>query len=272
MGKQVNQYDKIFKENIEAVIPGLMRDILGITPLVSEELPDDIQHTKERKPDVLKKITDVQDNTFVLQIEFQVVDEPEMVYRMADYYIMLMRKYKIAVRQFVIFLGSTKPQMSTLIASERLTLSFPLTSFVELDYHLFLKSNQPEEVILSVLGNFGDESPETVLHRIIQRVEETTVGDLALKRYFSQLRVLAQLRNLEQTLKDLAMDSIAKFVSIEKDAAYLIGQDNAREQEQVKFVNNLLTETDFSVEKVAKIAGVSVDFVQNINQKLSSNK
>lgn len=71
MGKQANQYDKIFKENIEAVIPGLMRNILGITAIESEELPDDIQHTKERKPDVLKKITDSEGNTYVLQIELQ---------------------------------------------------------------------------------------------------------------------------------------------------------------------------------------------------------
>lgn len=58
MGKQASQYDKIFRENIEAVIPNLIHTILGITAVSSEELPDDIQHTKERKPDVLKKIVD----------------------------------------------------------------------------------------------------------------------------------------------------------------------------------------------------------------------
>ena len=100
--KQANQYDKIFKENIEAVIPSLMQNVLGITAISMEELPDDVQHTKERKPDVLKKVTDSQGNIFVLQIEFQVADEPEMVYRMAEYYIMLERKYKIPVQQFVI--------------------------------------------------------------------------------------------------------------------------------------------------------------------------
>lgn len=87
MGKQASQYDKIFKENIEAVMPSLMQNILGITAVSSEELPDDIQHTKERKPDVLKKTTDSQDITYVLQIEFQVADEPKMVYRMAEYYV-----------------------------------------------------------------------------------------------------------------------------------------------------------------------------------------
>jgi hypothetical protein len=53
--KQSNQYDKIFKENIEAVIPSLMLNILGINAISVEELPDDVQHTKERKPDVFKE-------------------------------------------------------------------------------------------------------------------------------------------------------------------------------------------------------------------------
>lgn len=196
MSKQASQYDKIFKENIEAVIPSLMQNMLGITAVSSEELPDDIQHTKERKPDVLKKITDSQGNIFVLHLEFQLVDEPEMVYRMADYHIMLARKYKLPIRQYVLFLSSGVPKMDTRYESELMRYEFPLIAFTSLDYHTFLKSEQPEEVILGVLADFKGESPETVLQQIIRRVEETTEGDLALKRYFSQLRVLAQLRNL----------------------------------------------------------------------------
>jgi len=53
--RQSSQYDKIFKENIEAVILSIMQNLLGITAVSLEELPDDIQHTKERKPDILKK-------------------------------------------------------------------------------------------------------------------------------------------------------------------------------------------------------------------------
>jgi hypothetical protein len=53
--RQVNQYDKILRENIEAALPGLISNLLNIHSVYTEELPDDIQHTKERKPDVLKK-------------------------------------------------------------------------------------------------------------------------------------------------------------------------------------------------------------------------
>ncbi len=66
--KHASQYDKIFKENIEAVIPSLIANLLHIDAVESEEIPDDVQHTKERKPDVLKKITDSGGNIFVLQI------------------------------------------------------------------------------------------------------------------------------------------------------------------------------------------------------------
>lgn len=271
MGKQTNQYDKILKENIEAVIPGLMQNILGITAVESEELPDDVQHTKERKPDALKRITDSLGNTYVLQIEFQVADEPKMVYRMAEYYVMLERKYELPVEQYVIYLGASKPQMSTHLNRKRMKFDFPLISFAELDYHVFLKSTQPEEVVLGVLADFKGDSPEEALSQIIQRIEETTKGDFPLQRYFKQLRVLAQLRNLGDNLKAIAMDSINKFISVEKDAAYLIGLDKAREQERVKFVVNLLTKSDFSLEKIAEIAGVSNEFVKSIQRKLPAN-
>lgn len=268
MGKQASQYDKIFKENIEAVIPSLMRNILGITAVSSEELPDDIQHTKERKPDALKKITDSQSNTYVLQIEFQVADEPKMVYRMAEYYVMLERKYEIPVKQYVIYLGASKPQMPTHLNRERMRFDFPLISFADLDYHIFLKSAQPEEVVLGVLAGFKGDSSEKALEQIIQRIEETATGDFPLKKYFKQLRVLAQLRNLGSHLKDIAMDSISKFVNIEKDAAYMIG----REKEKEEVVGSLLQKLDLSLDQIADIVGVSTDFVRSVKQKLSDSK
>jgi hypothetical protein len=195
--RQSNQYDKVFKENIEAAILSIMQNMLKITAVSMQELPDDIQHTKERKPDVLKKVTDNQGNIFVLQIEFQVKDEPEMVYRMLDYYAMLERKYKLPVKQFVIFIGSDKPKMPTHLDREMLKFKFPIVVFSELDYHVFLNSNKPEEIVLGILANFEGEKPENALRQIISRVKETTKGQLSLDRYFNQLRVLAQLRNLE---------------------------------------------------------------------------
>ncbi len=260
--KQTSQYDKIFKENIEAVIPSLMLNVLGISAIAIEELPDDIQHTKERKPDVLKKITDNQANTFVLQIEFQVADEQEMVYRMAEYNVMLARKYKLPIRQYVIFLGKDEPKMPQILQNTHLRYEFTLIRLSELDYHIFLNSNNPEEIILSVLANFQQENEEDILKQIISRIDENTESDLSLKRYFNQLRILAQLRNLDIKFEN-AMESIAKYINEERDVLYLRGQKKAEE----RFVKNLLDKMTFTLEQIADIAGVSVEFVKNVKNK-----
>ena len=107
----------------------------------TEELPDDIQHTKERKPDVLKKVTDKNGETFVLHIEFQVKHELEMVFRMADYYIMLLRQYKLRVRQYVIYIGAGNPTMTDHIRSESMNFKYRLIALSAVDYQLLLHSN-----------------------------------------------------------------------------------------------------------------------------------
>ncbi|MEA5141054.1 RpnC/YadD family protein [Arcicella rigui] len=262
--RQSAQYDKIFKENIEAVISSIVENILEITAVSMEELPDDIQHTKERKPDVLKRITDTKGDIFVLQIEFQVKDEPEMVYRMAEYFIMLERKYHLPIKQFVIFLGTNKPLMTTQLDRETLKFRFPIIALSELDYHIFLNSDKPEEIILGILANFKGEEPENALKQILVRVKETTKGDFSLKRYFNQLRVLAQLRNLEINLKN-AMDSIAEYIKEERDVLYLRGQEN----EKAKFVTYLIREDNKTFEQIADIADTTVDFVKAVYQKLT---
>lgn len=264
-GQQSSQYDKIFKENLEAVISSIMQNILEITAVSVEELPDDIQHTKERKPDVLKKVTDNQGDTFVLQIEFQVANDDEMVHRMLDYKAMLIRKYRLPIYQYVIFLGKGQPKMETHLTDVGLTFEYNLLAINSVDYKIFLKSNRPEEIVLSVLANFGQETSESALKDIISRLEETTSGDLALKRYFKQLRILAQLRKLEQKLKNIVMDSIAKYIDEKRDVAFLIGQEKTEE----RIVRNLLSKMSLTLEQIADIAGVSVDFVTSVQRQLT---
>ena len=190
-----------------------------------------------------------------------------MVYRMAEYYVMLERKYKLPVRQFVIFLGSATPQMTTRLDRPNLIFNFPLISFATLDYRLFLRSDRPEDVLLSVLANFDSDNADTALRQIIRRIEETSGGDFSLRKHINQLRVLAQLRNLGVKLKS-AMDSIAQFISPEKDAFYLIGQERTEE----RIVRSLLSEVDMSVERIAKLAGVTIEFVEQVRQKMTDKR
>ena len=253
-----------------------MQNVLGITAVFMEELPDDVQHTKERKPDVLKKVTDNLGNTFVLQIEFQVANETTMVYRMLEYYAMLSCKYELPVHQYVIYLGKSRLKMTAKFQGINLTFRYNLLEIKQISYTTFLKSKKPEEIVLAILANFEKETPKNALKRIIHRLEETTQGDLALKRYFKQLRILAQLRKLESKLKEIIMDSIAKYIDEEKDVAFLIGLDKGFDKGFDKgketFITNLLAQTDFGLEKIASLANTTVEFVKQVKHKLSADK
>ena len=213
---QANQYDKIFRENMEAALPGIIERLLGLDIIYSEEIPDDLQQTKERKPDLLKKVTDSSGKIFILHIEYQVKNENEMVYRMAEYLVMLLRKYRLPVKQIVLFMGAGKARMQTEINENNFKFNYRLITLSAIDYQIFLKSDKPEEKILAILANFVNDGEDLALLNILKGVQAGTKGDFAENRYFEQLRILAQLRQLDFKFAK-AMESITKFFKEEND-------------------------------------------------------
>jgi hypothetical protein len=281
---QVKQYDKIFKENMEAALPGIMKHLLGIYPFQTEELPDSIQHTKEREPDVLKKVIDQKGNAFVLQAEFQLNNDPEMAFRMADYYIMLTRKYKLPVRQHVVYIGKNRLRMPDRLKLECMQFHYSIVSLSTIDYHLFLASDKPEEKILALLADFGKEDPEQVIEDIVHQISAVSSGSLEVERYKSQLQILSRLRNFTGPIKQKIMDSITKYLlemeDKEEDILYqqgeakgkaigkAIGMAEGKAEANAESVKNLLAENRFTLDEISRFAGVTKAFVENIKKNL----
>ena len=265
---QAGQYDKIIKENLEITLPVIIRDVLGLDIAHSEELPDDIQHTKERKPDALKKVTDMAGHTYVLQVEFQLEDERDMVYRMAEYSVMLMRRYRLPVKQYVIFLRDTEPAMPTYIDTENHKFSYNLIRIAEASYKLFLKADNPEVKMLGILANFGKEDSYEAVKSIVDEVQSFTKGDFAESRYFKQLRIFVQLRsNIEQQFEE-AMETVTKFFKEENDFLYRKGEVKGRKEENLKFVTYLVTQTGLSDEQIADTSGATLNFIKSVRETL----
>ena len=263
-----NQYDKIVKENIESIIPALMNSILGFNVQESVIIKEKLQQTKEKEADALRIVTDPIGQKFILHLEFQVDDYSKMIYRMIDYWALLKSKYQFPVRQYVIFIGSGEPKMKNVLSEDGNYFQYQLINITQFDYLRFLISDNPEEVILAILSDFGKEKPENALNQIIHRLEETTNNQLTFQKYLRQLRVLSKLRKLDIKFDDM-IQNMAKYIDAENDYLYIRGQKEAREKEQTKFVKNLLSKMSLSIEQIADIAGVSIEFVNNIKQKLS---
>ncbi|MGB3589188.1 MAG: hypothetical protein WBA23_21760 [Tunicatimonas sp.] len=65
-----NEYDKIIKENIEALILPLAGRLFQLEIKSMTEVPDELQVTLERKPDYLKHITTQDDQTSYSTLSF----------------------------------------------------------------------------------------------------------------------------------------------------------------------------------------------------------
>ena len=257
----------------------MIKDLLGIDSIESEELPDDVQHTRERKPDVLKRITNKDGETFVLHLELQVADEQEMALRMAEYFILLSRRYRLPVRQYVIYLGQGLPKMRDHLSTETMQFKFRLIALSSIDYRVFLSAPTPEEKILAILGDFGDSDPKYVVKTIVSRIIATSTGDFSKQRYLRQLLILSNLRKLVSE-RNFIMESIEKWFKLENDVLYVIGEERGMEKGKVKgieegkeektleFVKALLLNTHHTVPEIAALANVSESFVVEVKQSL----
>ena len=194
-----------------------------------------------------------------------------MIYRMVEYRAMLQRRYRLQVEQFVLFMGSGKPRMATEINEDRFIFSYRLIAISEVDYHVFLKSDKPEEKILAILANFEKDGTDTALHNILKGVQASTTGDFAESRYFKQLRILAQLRKLDIKFVE-AMETITKYFKEERDPLYRRGEAKGKLEANFEFVRNLLLNTDFDDSKIASLAVVDLTFVQKVRASLDKKK
>lgn len=224
-------YDKIIKQNIEQLILPLARKVLNLPePAGIVEIPDDLQYTIEHKPDFLKLITDADGNgLYVLQLEFQTRDEPDMLSRMLFYAAQLYGWYKLPVRQYVFYIGARPARMRRELEQEDLTFRFHVRNVVDVPYGEFLNTDKPEEVVLAILGNWGSDSTIVAIRRILTALRAMVDSHLTLGRFFRQLEVLSKLRDVQdEVIKQI--EAMAIVYDLETDIRYLQGKQKGAEE------------------------------------------
>ena len=262
----MGDFDRIFKENIESLFTPLLEKLLNISISKTQEIKDKLQKTIEREPDFLKLVTTENGMEFILQLEFQTRDDPKMAFRMAEYKALLQRKYELPVRQFVIYLGSHPSQMVTELPEAFHISSFELKNLHDIQLEQTIHSSIPEEIILSILTNYRKEDAEQVIIQIIKNLKRSLGKDPVIERYIKQLVVLARLRNLESVTKK-QLEVMPITYDITTDGLYLEGIEKGITENTIKLIKNMLNESSLSTEQIARIADVSVAYVEDIQRK-----
>ena len=127
------RYDHIFRENASEIFLPLVELELKIKIISYEPLQEKITRTLEREMDFLYKVKTDQNQTFLLHIEFQSEDDKEMVYRINEYHSLALRKYRMPIRNVVIYLGSKKSKMVNQLPEAEIFSSFQQINLNELD-------------------------------------------------------------------------------------------------------------------------------------------
>lgn len=143
---------------------------------------------------------------------------------------------------------------------------FELIDLGRLDYRQMLSSQVAEAVVLAILGNFNQESPEQVLRSVLERLQQVAKGVLSLEKYLRQLNVLSGLRKLhELTVK--TTEAMPITYDIETDFLYKKGLEKGLENKERIFVTRAW-EKGLSPEEIAELADMPLERVREIIAEL----
>lgn len=260
----MGEYDKIIKENIEAILLTLSKKLLGFEIRNPVDLPEKLQTTIEREPDFLKKISLDDGSEVILHLEFQTHDDSKMVYRMAEYKAILQRKFELPVRQFVIYLGVAEPRMRTHLSEEEQITGFELRNLHNLPVEQVMESDIPEEIVLSILTDYPTADAEKVISAIIQKLKKVATDEAQLKKSLQQLLILSRIRKIEDQTEKL-IENMPITYDIDTDYLYKKGMEKGIE----KLVINLLQNSSMSPHKIAEVTKVPLDKVLLIKNSMN---
>jgi predicted transposase YdaD len=289
--KEGNAFDKIMKEIIEKVFRPLVEQRFGIKIVKSTPLKEKMQTTIELEMDFFYEIETETGEIFILHLEFESGDNPEMVYRVGEYHGLALRRSKLPIRHVVIYLGANSPKMRTQLKPEEVYAGFDLLNVNALDTTELLSSQIPEVVLMAVLSNYELSDAERVLRQIVEKLKKIIKNKRVLRKYIIQLMMLSRLRKIEALTIKIS-EEMPIHIDYETDTLYLRGtekglekglekgREEGREEEREKknaaFVRSLLMNSDFTDDKIALMADVGLDYVQKIklelNKKMDSNK
>jgi len=196
--REGNKYDKIVKENLSAYIPYFVRKKLKLTIIKEELLDTKLQTTLEREPDFLRIVETDDGKRFILHIEVQSQNDPSMIYRIAEYHGILLRKFKLEIRHIVLYLGNSTPNMVTSLPDQHQFSGFELFNIKDFPIDEMIESDISEVVLMGLLGKYDKENTNNYIWKILQKLKALNPKITKLSKYIKQLQIFSKLRNLEQ--------------------------------------------------------------------------
>lgn len=257
----------MWKENFENLVPGIFGELMDLPLAEYQDVSKELPRSYNRIPDFLKKGTLTDGTEFILHVEFQAEARKDMVLRMLEYFSIITRKFQKPVLQFVIFMGenndSMSKKLSDIIPTTPLNYKFQLISINSYPHLRFLNSPFPEALILSILADPGTETPASILNRTISKLKNVVKESDKLQKYYYQLEVLSNMRNL-RIEKEKQKEAMPVLFNVRELGSYQYGESEKKKAVIVR----MLHEGILSFEKIAWYTGATVFEVETLHSEL----
>ncbi len=106
---------------------------------------------------------------------------------------------------------------------------------------------------------------KSILIQILKRLKELDEGGLKLEKHLVQLEIISDLRNLQPLLTKI-MDTMPITYDIRKDVRFKQGNQEGKQEGKQEVVISLLQNTSYSLDSMANLVKVSIDFVQKTKE------
>lgn len=266
-----NTYDNIFRENNEAFFLNLIKRHFGFDIVETSDLPGKMVRTLEREPDFVKMVKTSKGEKFIIHLEYQTTNDPNMMDRMRLYHAMLMEKYKVRVRQLVVYIGQEPARMKTQMSEEEVMSGFELLDLARSDVEVYLNSEVVEEVIMAILTGFERKNAKAVVRLILQKVIKAGKDKNHIDRALQQLILFSRISNLESLVKK-EIQNMPLTIDITQYELYQEGKvegiAEGRAEGMEKAVEQMLRLKSNTVSEIVKISGFSMEKIMAIRDRI----
>ena len=256
--------DLISKQLIKRLLVDFGNQLFGLNIAEAELLSSEQPRIEGKRADLVARVKNKQGENYILHVEIQNDNRANMPLRMLRYYTDLALAYVGEdIRQYLLYIGKAPLTMSDRISAYKWFYRYGMLDVRTLDCELFLKSNNPDAVVLAILCDPKGQEPRDLVVRIaseLRRLHQSRLNEL--RESFMMLDILASNRDLQ----DLVKENSEMFIEVEKlglyQAAVEKGVEQGVEQGQQEVIINLLHK--FTVEQTAELSGVPLARVSAI--------
>ena len=226
------KYDNLLKTIFFDAMPALLR-LMKCAPVV-EYLSVEFPPRTSLIADVVALLEDGK----ILHIEFQVKNDPEMLWRCYHYYGAISQRWRNSeVLQFVVYLGSAPLAMESVIDEPSCKYHYEIVNMQEVPAQVFLDSPRDAERMLAIVSK--SEDPRATIRQVLESWKGLSENEL--QENIERLRTLSCLRKQEI----IAMEEVERMpfeIDIRESEIFQMGEKEGYNEAFKEALTVLLTE------------------------------